>query len=565
MTTATAPAPGLAARKPGFGRVMAGEWTKIRSVRSTVWSLVLLVVADLGFTALFTWLTVSQWSKSSPATHAAIVADPTGTIMGSGLAIGQLAICVFGVLVIASEYSTGMIRASLLAVPKRLPMLVAKAVVFGTLVLALGVVVSLASFAIGAPILHSKAPVALSDPGVARAVVGGGLYLCVLGLFALAIGAIARHSAAAITGVIGFVLVLSPLAALLPGSIGKHVYAYPPSQAGSLITQAHRACRCRERHPWASTWTLTPGFLRGEHPAVSLSFLYRSFCRVLQLIRLVGRSDMDLAIEVVMLRHEVAVLRRQVHRPALEPADRAVLTGLARLLSRDRLGSLFVQPATLLRWHRALVTKRWTYPHRPPGRPGIAKGTTALVLQLAKENPTWGYRRIHGELATMGIVIAPSSVWAILKRHGVEPSPRRSGPTWAEFLATQAKGLMACDFFHVDTVLLRRLYVLVFIQHDSRLVRIAGVTAKPVADWVTQQARNLSMELANQATAVKFLVRDRDTKYTASFDAVFAAEGVRVIKTPVQAPRANAICERVIGTIRRECLDRMFILGRRHL
>ena len=298
---------------------------------------------------------------------------------------------------------------------------------------------------------------------------------------------------------------------------------------------------------------------------MTLSFLYRAFCRVLQLMRLIFRRDTDLAVEVVVLRHEVAALRRQVHRPALEPADRAVLTGLARLLSRERLGSLFVQPATLLRWHRALVTKRWTYPQHRPGRPAIPKGTTAVVLRLAKENPTWGYRRIHGELATMGIVIAASSVWAILKRHGIDPSPRRSGPTWAEFLATQAKGLMACDFFHVDTVLLRRLYVLVFIHHDSRLVRIPGITTNPVASWVTQQARNLSMELTDQANALKFLIHDRDTKFTASFDAVFAADVVRVIKTPVQAPRANAICERVIGTLRRECLDRILILGRRHL
>jgi transposase InsO family protein len=272
----------------------------------------------------------------------------------------------------------------------------------------------------------------------------------------------------------------------------------------------------------------------------------------------------DVAIEVVMLRHEVAVLRRQV-RPALQPADRAVLVGLARLLPRQRLGHLFVQPETLLRWHRDLVAKRWTYPHGRPGRPSTPKGTTGLIVRLAKENPTWGYRRIHGELTTMGIVIAPSSVWAILKRHGVEPSPRRSGPTWAEFLSTQAKGLMACDFFSVDTVLLRRLYVLVFIHHDTRFVRIAGVTVKPVADWMTQQARNLSMELTDQANAIKFLARDRDTKFTASFDAVFAAESIRIIKTPVRAPRANAICERVIGTLRRECLDRMLILGRRHL
>jgi putative transposase len=298
---------------------------------------------------------------------------------------------------------------------------------------------------------------------------------------------------------------------------------------------------------------------------VTLSFLYRAFCRVLQLIRLLCRSDTDLAVEVVVLRHQVAVLRRQVHRPALEPADRAVLAGLSGLLPRRRLGRFFVRPETLLRWHRDLVARHWTYPHRRPGRPGIATGTTALVLRLAKENPTWGYRRIHGELATMGAVIAASSVWAILKRNGVDPSPRRSGPTWAEFLAAQAKGLMACDFFHVDTILFRRLYVLVFIHHDSRVVRIAGVTAKPVSAWVTQQARNLSMDLTDQATALKFLIRDRDTKYTASFDTIFAADPIRIIRTPVQAFRANAICERVIGTIRRECLDRMIILGRRHL
>jgi putative transposase len=310
---------------------------------------------------------------------------------------------------------------------------------------------------------------------------------------------------------------------------------------------------------------LTPGLLRGEHPPVTFSFLYRAFCRVLQLVRLARRSDTDLAIEVVMLRHEVAVLRRQVHRPMLQPADRAVLAGFARLLPRQRLGRLFVQPATLLRWHRALVAKRWTYPHARPGRPAIAKGTTALILRLAKENPTWGYRRIHGELLTLGVTIAASSVWAILKHHGIEPSPRRSGPTWAEFLTAQAKGLMACDFFSVDTVLLRRFYVLVLIDHDTRLVRIAGVTAKPVAEWVIQQARNLSMELADQASAVKFLIRDRDAKFTASFDAVFAADGIRILKTPVRAPRANAICERMIGTLRRECLDRMLILGRRHL
>jgi putative transposase len=171
-------------------------------------------------------------------------------------------------------------------------------------------------------------------------------------------------------------------------------------------------------HPWDVSWTLT--LLRfGQHPAMSLSFLYRAFCRILQLIRLTCRSETELAVEVVMLRHEVAVLRRQVHRPV--PADRAVLAAFARLLSRQRLRRFFVQPDTLLRWHRDLVAKRWTYPHGRPGRPAMPAGTIALVLRLANENPTWGYRRIHGELATVGLTIAASSVWATLKRHGIEP------------------------------------------------------------------------------------------------------------------------------------------------
>jgi ABC-type transport system involved in multi-copper enzyme maturation permease subunit len=228
-------------RKAGFGRLLLSEWTKIRSVRSTVWSLVLLVILDLGFTALLCSLTAAQWSKTDAAAQATIKADPTSTILGSGFFLSQLTVCVLGVMVIASEYSTGMIRASLLAVPRRVPMLAAKAVVFTVLIFVLGTVVSFASFFIGEPILHSKAPVSLGDPGVLRAVIGGGLYLAMLGLFALALGAIIRHTAAGITGVIGFVLVLAPLAALLPGSLGKHVHAYLPSEAGQLIAKAHQA------------------------------------------------------------------------------------------------------------------------------------------------------------------------------------------------------------------------------------------------------------------------------------------------------------------------------------
>ena len=227
-------------------------------------------------------------------------------------------------------------------------------------------------------------------------------------------------------------------------------------------------------------------------------------------------------IEVVMLRHEVGVLRRQVARPALWPADRAVLAGLSRLLLAARRGRLFVQPETLLRWHRDLVRQKWTYAHRRPGRPGLPAGTVSLVLRLANENPTWGYRRIHGELATMGVRLAPSSVWMILHRHGIEPTPRRSGPTWAEFLRAQATTLLACDFFTVDTVLLRRLYVLFFIELETRQVHLSGVTANPAGEWVIQQARNLSLDLTERSRSAKFLIRDRDTKFTSGFDEVSA-------------------------------------------
>lgn len=233
-------AAGQPGKGPRFGDLLLAEWTKIRSVRSTVWSLTLLVVVTLGFTALLTLLTVLQWSKSGSSQRAQVIADPVSQILGAGLEFGQLTICVLGVLVISGEYSTGVIRASLLAVPRRLPMLAAKVVVFAALVFVIGECVTFPSFFIGAAILHSHVPVSLGDPGVARAVFGAGLYLTMLGLFALAIGALIRHTAGAITGVIAFVLVLAPLTQLIPGSIGKHIHAYMPSEAGQLIGQAHQ-------------------------------------------------------------------------------------------------------------------------------------------------------------------------------------------------------------------------------------------------------------------------------------------------------------------------------------
>jgi len=297
---------------------------------------------------------------------------------------------------------------------------------------------------------------------------------------------------------------------------------------------------------------------------MALSFLYLAFVRILQLLRLLGCERNELAIEVVVLRHEVAVLRRQVARPALRPSDRALLAGLSRLLDRRRLGRFFIQPETLLRWHRDLVRRRWTYPHRS-GRPSVPAGTVAIVLRLARENPAWGYRRIHGELATMGIELAPSSVWAILRRHGIDPSPSRTGPTWAEFLKSQASSMLACDFFTVDTVLLRRLYVLFFIEIDTRRIYVTGITAKPSGEWVVQQARNLAMALAERTNPVRFLVRDRDAKFTSGFDEVFRSERIRIIRTPIRAPKANAFAERFVGTVRRECLYRMLVFNRRQL
>jgi putative transposase len=295
---------------------------------------------------------------------------------------------------------------------------------------------------------------------------------------------------------------------------------------------------------------------------MTLRLLYLLFCQVLRWLVLLARSSAAKDVELLMLRHEVAVLRRQVTRPRLDWADRAVLAGLARLLPRPRWHRLFVRPETLLRWHQDLVRRRWSYPHRR-GRPAVPAELRTLVLRLARENPTWGYRRIHGELCRLGYKgrIGASTVWDILHRAGVQPAPKRSALTWRQFLHAQAKSVLAVDFFTVDTVLLRRLYVLFVLEVGTRRVHVLGVTPHSVGDWVTQQARNLLMGLEDHVGQFWFLVRDRDAKFTAAFDAVFAAAGIRVLRTPVRAPRANAYAERWVGTVRREVLDRMPIFG----
>jgi len=268
--------------------------------------------------------------------------------------------------------------------------------------------------------------------------------------------------------------------------------------------------------------------------------------------------------ELLVLRHEVAVLRRQVTRPRLDWADRPVLAGLTRLLPRPVWRGLLVQPTTLLRWHRDLVRRRWTYPDRR-GRPGLALELRDLVLRLARENPSWGYRRVHGELCRLGYRIGAGTVWAILQRAGVDPAPIRAAVSWRQFLRDQTKSVLAVDFFTVDTVLVKHLYVLFVIEVASRRVHAVGVTPHPGVAWVTQQARNLLMALDDRVGRFQFLLRDRDTKFTAAFDAVFAAEAIKVLITLVRAPRANAYAERWVGTVRRELLDRMLILGCRQL
>jgi len=250
----------------------------------------------------------------------------------------------------------------------------------------------------------------------------------------------------------------------------------------------------------------------------------------------------------------------------LAQADRALLAAFSRVLPRQVWKtSLFVTPGTLLRWHRELVARRWTYPRRRCGRPATAVEIRELVVRLARENPGWGYRRIQGELVGLGVKLAASTVWTILKEAGIEPAPKRLETSWAEFLRQQAASILECDFLTVDTLFLKRFYVLFFIELATRRVWLAGITTNPDGVWVTQQARNLLMQLDDEDVRPRFLVRDRDSKFTRDFDEVFRSEGIRVIKAPVRAPKARAHAERWVGSVRRECLDRLLILGRRHL
>jgi putative transposase len=298
---------------------------------------------------------------------------------------------------------------------------------------------------------------------------------------------------------------------------------------------------------------------------VAWSFVYLALCRLLQLVVLLCRSERSKELEILLLRHELAILRRRPRRAPLRPVDRAILAALARALPRSAWSSLSVSPATLLRWHRRLVRRRWTYPHRIPGRPRLDRQVEALVLRLARENPCWGYRRIVGELRGLGISVAATSVRTILIGHGLPPAPQRNELSWRDFLRQHAATTLACDFFTVETAWLKRIYVLFFLSLESRRIEFVACTANPTGAWTAQQARNLLMAIDDRKQPLRLLIHDRDAKFNGGLDHVFESQGIAVIRTPVQAPNANAHAERWVGSVRRECLDRLLIFSRRQL
>ena len=295
-----------------------------------------------------------------------------------------------------------------------------------------------------------------------------------------------------------------------------------------------------------------------------ISLVYVLLRRVLQLVMLFGRSRDFKELEIVVLRHELSILRRRTNRPPMTPVDRVFLAAASRLLPRTQWRSFVVTPATLLRWHRRLVAWRWTYAGRR-GRPCIRQEVRDLIVRLARENPRWGYQRIVGELKGFGIAVSATTVRTVLRGAGIGPAGQRGRMTWRDFVRSHARTMLAVDFFTVETIGLQRLYVLFFIELASRRVHIAGCTRHPNAQWVTQQARQFAWTLAEGIDPPRFLIRDRDQKFTSGFDAVFRSAGLHVVRTPRQAPTANAVAERFVRTVRAECLGWLLIANSKHL
>jgi putative transposase len=295
------------------------------------------------------------------------------------------------------------------------------------------------------------------------------------------------------------------------------------------------------------------------------SFVYLAIRSLFALVLLLGRSDRSKELEILVLRHELAVLRRRSGRSRIERADRALLATLSQALPRRAWAVFSVRPETVLRWHRQLVARRWTYPRNKPGRPRLQRPRRELILRLARENPSWGYERIAGELKQLDLAVSPTTVRKVLASAGVPPAHDRARQSWRSFLRQQAASTLACDFFTVETLGLQRLYVLFFLSLATRRLEFVACTPNPDGAWVTQQARNLVMQLGEQTRSFGLLLHDRDTKFSRSFDEIFRSEGIEVIRTPVRAPNANAFAERWVRTVRNDCLDRILILGRRHL
>jgi putative transposase len=289
------------------------------------------------------------------------------------------------------------------------------------------------------------------------------------------------------------------------------------------------------------------------------------------MLRLLRISDRAKDVEILALRHQVTVLQRQLHGQKIQftPADRALLAALLHRLPRTALRQirLLVRPETVLRWHRNLISRHHARISRPKraGRPRTVRSIRTLVLRLAKENSSWGYRRIHGELLVLGIKVAASTVWEILKDAGIDPAPNRTTDGWAVFLRSQTEAILAADFFEAVTLTGTRMYVLAVIEHATRQVRILGATSHPTAAWVTQAVRNLAMDLKDAGCRTRLLIRDRDGKYPTLFDQVLTDTGIQVVLTGVQMPRMNAIMERWIQSRRHELLDRMLIWNQTHL
>jgi putative transposase len=304
----------------------------------------------------------------------------------------------------------------------------------------------------------------------------------------------------------------------------------------------------------------TIGYIGGFVP---VSFCYLVLRRVLQLAALRVRSNEFKELEIVVLRHELAILRRQRKRPVLTAVDRLFLAAASRCLARDRWRSFLITPATLLRWHRRLVAKRWTFTRQ--GRPPMRREIRDLVLRLARDNPRWGHQRIVGELKGLGIRVSATTVRTWLRATGLGPSDTRRGITWREFVRTHRHSLLAVDFFTVETLWLQRLYVLVFIELGSRRVHLAGCTPHPSAPWVMQRAREVTWTFADRSERLRFLIRDRDQKFTAGFDEVFGSDGIEIIRTPFRTPQANGVAERFVRTARSECLDWLLVLNEGHL